>query len=157
MTEKTPVEKPGAGGPRNRGELDCPTFETHPWVEGPPLNKRRVAIISMAGLHRQEDRPFTRESGDYYRIIPGDIKSNDLIMSHLSVNFDRSGFQQDWNVVFPIDRLRELAGEGVIGSVADFHYSFMGADDPLKWEEQARFLAALLKKDKVDAALLIPV
>ena len=78
-------------------------------------------------------------------------------MSHISVNFDRSGFQQDWNVVFPIDRLRELAEDGVIGSVAGFHYSFMGADDPLKWEQQGRFLAGLLKKDRVDAVLLIPI
>lgn len=134
-----------------------PTFNTFPWVKGPPLSERRVAIITMAGLHRPEDRPFTRDSGDYYRIIPGNVKSSDLIMSHVSLSFDRSGFQQDWNVVFPIDRLRELADEGIIGSVADYHYSFMGADDPLKWEQQGRFLSGLLKKDKVDGVLLIPI
>lgn len=78
-------------------------------------------------------------------------------MSHVSLGFDRSGFQQDWNVVFPIDRLRELAKEGTIQSVADFHYSFMGADDPLRWEQSARLLAGLLKKDKVNAVLLVPV
>lgn len=151
-------EKPAVEERRGGIEgVNCPTFETRPWVEGPPLSRRRVAIISMAGLHRPEDRPFTRDSGDYYRIIPGSIKSSDLIMSHVSVNFDRSGFQQDWNVVFPIDRLRELAKEGIIGSVANFHYSFMGADDPLKWEQQARFLAGLLKKDKVNAVLLVPI
>ncbi len=137
--------------------LRYPAFENEAWVTGLPLNERRVAIISTAGLHRRDDRPFTGEAGDYYRIIPGDIKSDDLIMSHVSVNFDRTGFHQDWNVSFPIDRLQELAEEGVIGSVASFHYSFMGADDPVKWEEQARYLATLLKKDNVDAALLIPV
>ena len=51
-------------------------------------------------------------------------------MSHISTNFDRTGFQQDINVVFPVDRLRELAARGTIGSVADFHYSFMGATAP---------------------------
>ena len=77
-----------------------PRFDTVPWVTGPPLDKRRVAIISTAGLHRRDDRPFTFEPGDNYRVIPSDIAANDLVMSHFSTNFDRSGFQQDWNLVF---------------------------------------------------------
>ena len=137
--------------------IPCPTFKTRPWVDGPPLNKRRVSIVSTAGLHKREDRPFTPDPGDYYRVIPGHIRSNELVMSHVSTNFDHTGFQQDWNVLFPIDRLRELAEEGVIGSVADFHYSFMGATDPMSMEEDARRLALLLKGDKVDAVLLVPV
>ena len=138
-------------------DLPCPTFETDPWVEGPPLGERRVAIVSTAGLHRREDRPFTSDSGDYYRIIPGDIKAAELFMSHLSTNFDHIGFQQDWNVLFPIDRLRELAEESIIGSTAGFHYSFMGAWDPMKMETEARNLASILKNDQVDALLLLPV
>ncbi len=137
--------------------LKCPVFETRPWVKGPPLGDRRVAIISTAGLHHKEDRPFTFDPGDYYRVIPGDIAAKDLVMSHVSTNFDRSGFQQDWNVLFPLDRLRELQDQGVIGSVAEYHYSFMGAHDPVPMESTARSLAGLLKKDGVDAALLIPV
>ena len=137
--------------------LSCPTFETRPWVEGPPLSKRRVAIISTAGLHRQDDRPFTFDPGDYYRVIPGDIKATDLMMTHVSTNFDHTGFQQDWNVLFPIDRLHEFARDGIIGSVADFHYSYMGATDPLQMEQETRNLAAILKKDNVDALLLLPV
>jgi D-proline reductase (dithiol) PrdB len=124
-------------------------------VEGPPLNQRRVAIVSTAGLHRRDDRPFTLDPGDYYRVIPGDIQANDLVMSHVSTNFDRTGFQQDWNVVFPLDRLRELAREGVIGSVADFHYSFMGVHDPMSVETEARAVARLLKKDRADGVLLL--
>jgi D-proline reductase (dithiol) PrdB len=137
--------------------LACPTFETQPWVEGPPLKERRVSIISTAALHRQDDRPFTFDPGDYYRVIPGDIKATDLMMSHVSTNFDHSGFQQDWNVLFPIDRLQELAKDGIIGSAADFHYSFMGAIDPLQMEQDARKLASIIKKENVDALLLIPV
>jgi D-proline reductase (dithiol) PrdB len=78
-------------------------------------------------------------------------------MSHISTNFDRTGFQQDWNVVFPLDRLRELAGEKVIGSVAAYHYSFMGATDPARLEVAARSLARIMKNDGVDAVLLVPV
>jgi hypothetical protein len=54
-------------------------------------------------------------TGDY-RAIPGAVEARDLVMPHISTNFDRTGFQQDWNVVFPLDRLRELAGEGIGGS-----------------------------------------
>jgi D-proline reductase (dithiol) PrdB len=59
--------------------------------------------------------------------------------------------------VFPLDRLRELAGEGAIGSVAQTHYSFMGATDPVQMEPHARELAGRLKRDAVDAVILPPV
>lgn len=78
-------------------------------------------------------------------------------MSHVSTNFDRTGFQQDWNVIFPLDRLQELATKGIIRSVAAYHYSFMGATDPAEMESSARNLAMLLKGDQVDSALLVPV
>lgn len=137
-------------------ELPCPSFETHPWVAGPPLAKRRVAIISTAGIHRRGDRPFEDMAGDY-RVIPGNVSAKDLVMTHISTNFDRTGFQMDWNVVFPLDRLNELAEEGTIGAVAAYHYSFMGATDPAEMEPAARHLAELLKGDRVNAVLLVPV
>lgn len=137
-------------------DLPCPTFNTTPWVTGPSLEQRRVAIISTAGLHRRDDRPFEGMAGDY-RVIPGDCAPGDLVMSHISTNFDRTGYQQDWNVVFPLPRLRELAAEGRIGSVADFHYSFMGATEPTAMAAAADKLAGLLRGDGVDAALLVPV
>ncbi|MGE3536884.1 MAG: glycine/sarcosine/betaine reductase selenoprotein B family protein [Candidatus Tectimicrobiota bacterium] len=143
--------------------MECPTFATHPWVEGPPLAQRRVALISTAGLHRRDDRPFAVTAGNAraiagdYRIIPGTVQANDLVMSHVSTNFDRTGFQQDVNVVLPLDRLNELAHQGVIGSVAAFHYSFMGATDPKHMQPSARALARLLAQDQVNAVLLVPV
>ncbi len=137
-------------------EVTCPSFDVTPFVHGPPLAERRVAIVSTAGLYVRGDRPFTSITSDY-RIVPGDVSAADLLMSHISVNYDRSGFQQDWNVVFPIDRLRELAGRGVIGSVADFHYSFMGAVGPEQLAPSAEELAKLLQRDSVTAALLVPV
>ncbi len=135
---------------------DLPDFGATPFVGGPPLKQRRVAIITTSGLHARGDRPFDIGAADY-RVIPGDTPTSELIMSHASVNFDRSGFQEDINVVFPIDRLREFAAEGAIGSLSDFHYSFMGAASIRAMEPKARELAALLKKDRVDAVLLTPV
>jgi D-proline reductase (dithiol) PrdB len=73
--------------------MACPTFDTHPWVAGPALGQRRVALISTAGLHRRDDRPFAVTSGNAraiagdYRVIPHGIAANDLVMSHVSTNF----------------------------------------------------------------------
>ncbi len=136
--------------------IECPTFDDTPALPGKPLNGRRVALISTAGLHRRGDRPFRPGDGSY-RVIPAETPARDLVMSHISVNFDRTGFQQDHNVAFPIDRLRELVEEGVVGSMASMHYSFMGAFLPDAAEPHAQHLAGLLKQDGVDAALLVPV
>ena len=136
--------------------MPCPSFDTTPWVVGPPLSEQKVALISTAGLQRRGDRPFSPGASDY-RLIPADTPSTELVMSHISTNFDRTGFQQDWNVVFPLDRLRELAAAGDIGSVAQYHYSFMGATDPGAMEPRARELAQIMRVEGVDAVLLVPV
>jgi D-proline reductase (dithiol) PrdB len=133
-------------------------FTARPWVKPPPLAKCRIAIVSTAGVHARGDRPFgPSATATDYRIIPGNTPATELVMSHQSVNFDRTGFQEDHNVAFPLDRLNELARAGVIASVADFHYSFMGAAPIRKIEAKARELAGLLKKDRVDAVVLCPV
>jgi D-proline reductase (dithiol) PrdB len=137
-------------------ELECPHFATRPWVTGPPLSQLRVAIVSSAGLVRRGESSFRGRDADY-RDIPADTKPEDLLISHISINFDRTGFQEDWNVVFPLDRLRELAAAEVIGGVASTHYSFMGATDPVEMEPHARELAGRLKQDAVDAVILTPV
>jgi D-proline reductase (dithiol) PrdB len=135
---------------------ELPDFGPTPFVAGPPLLERRVAIVTTSGVHARGDQPFGIGAADY-RVIAGDTPAGDLVMSHVSVNFDRSGFQEDINVVFPLDRLRDLEADSVIGSISDFHYSFMGAAPIRALESKARELAALLKKDRVDAVLLTPV
>jgi D-proline reductase (dithiol) PrdB len=141
---------------RHLARIECPTYQDTLLAAGKPLAERRVALISTAGLHRRGDRPFRPGDGSY-RVIAGDTPAGELVMSHISVNFDRTGFQQDFNVVFPIDRLRELVADGAVGSMASVHYSFMGAFPPDAAEPHAKHLAGLLKADKVDAALLVPV
>jgi D-proline reductase (dithiol) PrdB len=79
-------------------------------------------------------------------------------MSHSSVNFDRSGFAEDVNLVYPIDRFKELLSDGAIGSLASVHYSFMGAGlAPVEYQHSASQLAGMLKQDRVDAVFLTPV
>lgn len=137
--------------------LDCSGFEDrNPWVTGGPLNTRRVAIVSTAALNLRGDDVYQRDATDY-RVIPADIGPNDVVMSHVSVNFDRTGFQQDLNICFPLERLHELAADGVIGSVAGFHYTVSGASDPQDLESAARDIARMMKADSVDTVLLVPI
>jgi D-proline reductase (dithiol) PrdB len=132
-------------------------FTTAPFVNGPPLKKRRIAIITTAGLHRIDDKRFNLVDVSY-RVLPSDVRAEDLSMTHSSIHFDRTGFREDVNLVFPIDRLKELAEKGEIGSVASFHYSFMGAGwQPEMIEETAKLLAGLLKEDGVNGVILSPV
>jgi len=117
----------------------------------------RVALITTAGLHFRDEDAFDFADASF-RPVPNAEDAKNLIMSHSSTNFDRSGFAEDVNLVFPIDRFNELAAEGTIGSVADVHYSFMGAGLlPEAYEESAAQVAGLLKKDQVDAVFLTPV
>ncbi len=133
-------------------EIDC-----GPWITPKPLAESKVAIISTAGMHRRSDPPFTPGAIDY-RILPGDVDFADVVLSHISTNFDRTAFQQDPNIMLPVDRLREMADRGEIGSVSQWHYSFMGAQpNPLRMEETGEEVGRLLAADDVDLALLVPV
>jgi D-proline reductase (dithiol) PrdB len=83
-----------------------------------------------------------------------------LILGQISPNFDRSGFIIDPNVVFPIDRLREMVSEGRIGSLSDTHIAFLGAQgESLATMELDTGPAAakVLKDAGVDVVLLTPV
>lgn len=137
-------------------KLPCPDLGDTPCVSGPPMSERRVAIVSTAGLGRRSEGGFRPGDADY-RVIPADLPAADLTMSHISVNYDRTGFQEDVNIVFPIDRLRELAAAGAIGSVAAYHYSFMGATDPAEMKPAVESLIGPLQADGVDAVVLLPV
>jgi D-proline reductase (dithiol) PrdB len=132
-----------------------PEFDATPAVSGPKLEQRRIAMISTAGLMHRGDAPFALGAVDY-RILDTE-SAEDLMMSHVSTNFDRSGFVQDHNLVLPIDRLKETAARGEIGSVARYHYSFMGATPADKMRPAAEHLATNLCDDEVDGLILVPV
>ena len=84
------------------------------------LAQLRVALITTAGLHFRDDPAF-KFSDATYRPIGNNVNAHDLVMFHSSVNFDRSGFAGDVNLVYPIDRFKELETTGVFGSLASVH------------------------------------
>lgn len=135
--------------------MPLPSFDHTPWTTAAAPGEARVALVSTAGLMHDGDPPFTLGSADY-RVI--DARSErPLRMSHISTNFDRSGFLRDEGVVLPLQRLGELEHRGAIGSRARYHYSFMGATDPADLEPAAEELAGVLHGDGVTATVLAPV
>ncbi len=136
--------------------LEVAAASSQPFTAPRPLSGHRVAMVSTAALIRRGDAPFAVGSGDF-RVLPTDLPAADLLMSHVSVNFDRSGWQHDINTIYPIDHLRALAAEGVIDSVADAHYSVMGSTDPRAMAETAAAIAKAMHAEGVTAVLLSPV
>jgi D-proline reductase (dithiol) PrdB len=137
--------------------LPVPEFEEMAWVTPKPLHEATVAIVTSAALHRSSDAGFQPGETEY-RLLPSEAR--DLVLGHWSPNFDRTGVALDLNVVFPIDRLEELAANGTIGAVAPRHASFAGnqPDDvaTIRLDSGPR-AAAELKADGVDIVLLTPV
>lgn len=136
--------------------LQSTRFEDTPFVTGPALAARRVAIVSSAALVRRDEPPFPFGSPEV-RFLPATIPPEDLLISHVSINFDRAGFQRDINTVYPLDRLRDLAAQGVIGGVADTHYTVMGSTDPATMQQAADQITGQLRQERIDAVLLSPV
>ncbi len=137
--------------------LPAPEFPNPAWVTPKPLAQSTVAIVTSAALYANGDEGFG--AGDTgYRLIDRDRR--DLVMGHWSPNFDHTGFAIDLNVVYPIDRLEELAARGVIGAVAPRHVSFAGnqPDDvaTIRLDTGPAAAAALLN-DGVDVVVLTPV
>ncbi len=137
--------------------LAVPTFDDPAFTGPVNLAEATVAIVTSAALHRMSDTGF--DAGDTsYRVM--DRTDRDLVLGHWSPNFDRSGFSMDLNVVYPIDRLEELASRGVIGGVAPRHFSFAGnqPDDVATVRlDSGPAVAAELAADGVDVVLLTPV
>ena len=123
-----------------------------------PLNECRIALITTAGFFLDGQDPFER--GDCsYREIPNSIQTQALINGHKSAAYDERGLETDANLAFPLDRFKELAAEGKIGSLNHRHFSFMGSitkPRPLI-TQSAPEVAHKLKADGVDVAFLTPV
>ena len=132
--------------------------ETAPFVAlARPLAACRLALVTTAGLHRRGDRLFV--PGDQtYRIIPSDTPAADIVQSHTSIAFDRTAIMRDLNVTFPIERVRELVAQRVLGGLAPSAYSFMGAlRDVARLEhETGPEVARHLVAEGADVALLTP-
>ena len=129
---------------------------------GKPLSEARVAIVSSGALVPPDQDPFddTIKGGDWsYRVLAADMDVQTLIETHRSDAFDHSGVAADKNMGLPLERLREMVGDGEIGSLAPRHISLMGSiTAPGRLVKQTLpEVTQLLRDDGVDAVLLVPL
>lgn len=137
--------------------IPVPKFAEQFFVRPPKLSDCTVAIVTTAGLYHHGQDAFTARDTSY-RVLDGE--RTDIRMGHWSPNFDRVGFSNDYNVVYPVDRLQELAAAGVIGRVAPRHVSFTGNQDETMTAlrlDSGPAAAEELRRDGVDVILLTPV
>ena len=97
------------------------------------LSRATVAIVSAGGVHLKDQEPFniSDELGDLtFRLIPPDADTSDLMVTHH--HYDHSDADEDINVVFPLDVLRDLKEEGFVRDLARKHVGYMGYTMQLK-------------------------
>ncbi len=131
-----------------------------------PLRECRFALVTSGGLYdRAHDRPFDAERerrepawGDPgFRVLPTDMDPAEVGVSHLHIR--HQDVLADMNILLPVQRFRELAAEGRIGSVAARSYSFMGYQgfpaDLRGWKERyGPEVRDALVGEQVDCVLL---
>lgn len=158
--------RPGTDGPSGDASIRArvadakvPVFESLAWTTPKALEDSRVAIVTTAGLRADGNHALWSQYDQGFAVLPHGAE--DLAFAHFSPNFDRSGFTADVNTVLPMDRLDEMAAAGTIGSVANQHISFMGAqkDHSLATMrlDTGPEAGQILRSDGVDVAILTPV
>ncbi len=122
-----------------------------------PLSECRLGLIASGGVYIAGQRAFHYKDDVSFRTIPTNVDTSDLRATHFAYDLDPA--RRDPNVVFPIDTLRGLVEDGVIGALADNAYTFMGGiySSRRARDEVAPELARHLVADQVDVALLVPV
>jgi hypothetical protein len=132
-----------------------------PWTvyNGQPSNQT-FALLTTGGFYLNDSQPpFDTESihGDVsYREIPKTVRQQDMRIAHK--HYDHSLAEQDFNIVFPIQRFTELENEGIIGRLTDTHYSFSYVNDAVSLVKKTvpEFISRI-KAAGVDVLFLVPV
>ncbi len=135
--------------------------DSSPWAPlRQPLAQTALALVSTCGAYRPDgDCPF--DAANYYgdpsfKEIPIETPVRTLDFAHTHYNHEH--VSQDPNVAFPLDHLRALQAEGVIGLFVNPAISFSGfLPEPRQLIiETAPAAAQRLLAAGAQAALLVP-
>ncbi len=152
---------------QTKAAYDALGYPSYEWAHNPeppafvtpdkPLSECRVVLIASGGIYRRGQVGFTHKDDVTHREIPADAPIDELRVTHFA--YDQSDARTDIGVVFPLEALRRLAAEGVIGSVADRALTFMGGiySQRRVREELAPALTDRVHELGADVALLVPV
>ena len=122
-----------------------------------PLAESRLALLASGGIYVSGQVAFHWKDDTSFRAIPTTVATEDLRATHFA--YDLSDARRDPNVVFPIDTLRRLVAERVVGALTENAYTFMGGIYSTRRvsEELAPKLVERVRDDHADVALLVPV
>ncbi len=126
-----------------------------------PLTECTIVPITSAGVYLRDRQAAFDEAnpeGDQsYRILPTTLPQADVAIAH--GHYDPTNALADINTVYPVDRLRKLATEGVIAGLTPVGYSFMGylTDAGSFASTTAQTIAEHVISSGADAAFLVPV
>jgi D-proline reductase (dithiol) PrdB len=134
-------------------------FDASPWSPlGRPLSEACLALISSAGISRDDQEPFDPWAVNdlSFRQIPTDTPYERLRLNHNY--FDHRDARKDLNCVLPVQRLKELQDEGYIGRLARVAIA-LGMGRLYKrtalQNQTVPEIAEVLKREGADAVLLI--
>jgi D-proline reductase (dithiol) PrdB len=124
-----------------------------------PLAECRVSMLTSGGVSRCAAAPWNPDAKNDLRLdeVAADAPSSDFQI-HDSY-YDHRDADRDLNCIFPLDRLRELAADRVIGSVAARMWSGLMGRIYTRGKvvnESAPALARELERDRVDLFVLVP-
>lgn len=126
-----------------------------PWLRSPAQSK--VALISISGVHLKHGMHETYRGGadPSFREFPQVVATQDIALAEGQV--DSTYAAQDLNVLFPLERLRDLADTGYISTVAPFAYSFAagGPAEGALLPEAGLSVAYRLRRMGPEVALLV--
>ena len=122
-----------------------------------PLSESRLALVASGGVYASGQVAFHYKDDTSARAIPTTVATADLRATHFA--YDLTDARRDPNVVFPIDTLRRLVREGVVGALTANAYTFMGGIYSARRvvEQLAPRIVEHLREEKADVALLVPV
>ncbi len=132
--------------------------ETPPWAPLPkPLTECRLGVAASGGIYLKGQVAFHYKDDTSIRDIPTEVNPKDLRATHFA--YDLTDARTDPNVVFPIEPLRQLVRDGMVGSLAGRFHTFMGGIYSARrvTEQLAPELLSRFREDAVDAVLLVPV
>lgn len=147
---------------RSGASVDPLKFYDTPWAPlTKPLSESKLALVTTAGVHLASDTPFNMydTAGDpTFRVVPSHTDVADITITH--DYYDHKDADKDINIVFPVERVRELVADGTIGSLANRFYGFMGHIEEKYIDslvnEHAKKVLEMMQEDGVDIALLTP-
>ena len=131
------------------------SYDSSPWSPfSKDLKSARLAVLTTGGIYIEGQEPFDVDGDWSFRPIPKDTAADRYRVAHS--HYDTTGVREDVNCVFPIERLRNMEDEGLIGSMADINYSFMGfIPDPTGLvNDTAPEVGWRLKEDGVEGAVI---